>query len=45
MKYLNPNAIAFVAFGTLLGACFHHALIGATITTGIVALAGFIPKS
>ena len=39
MNNVNPNALFFVAFTTLLGACFGGALIGATIGCGIVMLA------
>jgi hypothetical protein len=36
MKNINPNAIVFIAFCTLLGGIFGSYLIGATIGTGLV---------
>jgi len=38
MQNINPGAIFFVAFCTLLGGVFGSYLIGATISTGLVVL-------
>lgn len=35
---INPTAIFFVAFCTLLGGCLGSFLIGATVATGLVVL-------
>jgi hypothetical protein len=41
VKYLNPNAVIFIAFCTVVGLLFHHGLVGAAIGLGIVVIASF----
>jgi hypothetical protein len=44
MQNINPNALVFIAFCTLLGGIFGSYLIGATIGTGLVVLVTALSK-